>query len=216
MSAHAKSVMAALAAVIFAGITAWQSATADGFAWSDLIPIAVVVVGSVQTHVIPNVPELPWAKAVVAGSSAVLAGLATVVAADPSGVTVGKLITVGAGAFLVWFVPELEDDPGEVDPEPDPVVVAAPPPVPGPATAPMAVVHLVPGTASLTRQLAAVQSVLPAPGAPVVSSRADVLDGGDAFSGSTVDGGSATEPTPIGDAAAAAAAPPPSAAVPAA
>lgn len=203
MSAHAKSVMAALAAVIFTGITAWQSVTADGFAWSDLVPLAVVVVGSIQTHVIPNVPELPWAKAVVSGSSAVLAGIATVLSPDPAGVTVGKLVTVGAGAFLVWFVTELEPAE-EIDPEPDPVAAVAPPPVPGPVTAPMAVVHLTPAAPTFTRQLAA------------VSPRADLLDGGDAFSGSTVDGGNAAEPTPIGDAAAAAAAPPPAAAIPAA
>lgn len=106
MSQHAKSVVAAFGAVVFVAITAWQQATAGGFRRVDLIPLAVVVVGAVQTHVIPNVPELPWAKSVAAGSAAVLSALATLVASDPSGVTAGKLLTVAASAFLVWFVPE--------------------------------------------------------------------------------------------------------------
>lgn len=107
MSQYAKSVIAAFAAVVFAGITAWQQIVGGGpFRPVDIIPLAVVIVGAVNTAVVPNVPELPWAKTVVHGSAAVLSALATVVAADPSGVTASKLLTVAASSLLVWFVPE--------------------------------------------------------------------------------------------------------------
>lgn len=112
MSAHAKTVAASFAAVLITAITAWQS-LGGGLRLVDLLPVAVIVLGAVQTHVIPNVPELPWAKSVVAGSSSILAAVATYVAADPSGYTAAKLLTVASGAFLVWFVPELE---GAIEP----------------------------------------------------------------------------------------------------
>lgn len=139
MSQHAKSVIAAFVAVVYVAITGWQQVTTGGFRWADLLPLAVIVVGAIQTYLAPNVPELPWMKALVAGSAAVLSALATLVAQDPAGVTASKLLTAGAGAFLVWFVPEfgylpatttgahlITDAPTSAAPTTTPAAAAAP------------------------------------------------------------------------------------------
>lgn len=106
MSQHAKSVIAAMAVVIVSGVQAWQLATVGGFRAVDLLPVATVIVGAVLTRVVPNVPELPWAKTVVHGALAVLTALSTLVGSHPAGITAATLLTVAASTFLVWFVQE--------------------------------------------------------------------------------------------------------------
>lgn len=107
LTPRAKSVVAAVAATVLAGITAWQTYSRDGFTWADVAPVAVAVLGVIGTDLIPNTGNQPVAKAIVHGALAVASAVTTVIAADPSGYTAAKLLTVAAGAFLVWFVPEL-------------------------------------------------------------------------------------------------------------
>lgn len=107
MSAHAKAVLASLAATVIVAVQAWQIFTVGGFRPVDLLPIATAVVGALLTYVVPNVPELPWAKTVVHGAAAVLTALATFVGSHPSGVTIANVGTVAVFSFLVWYVPEL-------------------------------------------------------------------------------------------------------------
>lgn len=111
LSPHAKSVVAGLAATALAGVTAWQSLAAGHLRAADLLPVVLAVLGALQAHVVPTVPELPWAKAGVAGAGAVASAVATVVAQDPGGVTAAKVSTVALGAFLVWLVPEQTPKP---------------------------------------------------------------------------------------------------------
>lgn len=135
LSPAAKTKIAALFAVVVAGITAWQGVTRDGFTWLDVIPVIGVVTGAIAAKLIPNTPGQPVAKAIVHGAlSAVSAAAAVVsayVASDPTGVTAVKLLFIGAGAVLVWYVPELAPDvkviEGEVAPElPTPPVTVVP------------------------------------------------------------------------------------------
>lgn len=108
MSQYAKTLVAAVAAVLIAGVDAWQSVTAGApFRPIDVLPIAVAVAGAVLTYVIPNVPELPAAKAVVSGVLAVLTAAATFATGHPADVTLLNLIVAGLGALLTWYVPNL-------------------------------------------------------------------------------------------------------------
>lgn len=123
LSPAAKSKLAAAAAVVMAGVTAWQLATSDGFTWLDVVPVVAAVAGAAAVDLIPNSSGQPKAKAIVHWSlsavSAVASAVAALVASDPAGVTAVKLLVTGAGAFLVWYVPELASDvhviEGEVD-----------------------------------------------------------------------------------------------------
>lgn len=125
LSPHAKSVVAGLVAAALAGMTAWQSLGAGQLRAADVLPVVLAVLGALQVHLVPNVPDLPWAKALVSGSTAVASALAAVIASDGGGLTAAKAATVGVGAFLVWFTPELEPaapwDPSATQPLP-PVV----------------------------------------------------------------------------------------------
>ena len=112
LTPRAKSIVAAVAAVVLTGITAWQAMTAGGFRWLDIVPVVAAVLGAVQTDLIPNTAAQPVAKAIVHGGFAVASAAAAVIAADPTGVTAAKLLTVGAGALLVWFTPELDTKAG--------------------------------------------------------------------------------------------------------
>lgn len=107
MSAYAKSVVAAVAAVLIAGVTSWQAAAADGFRLVDLLPIGIAVASATLTYLVPNVPELPWAKAAVSGVLAVLTAVATVVTGHTAQVDVANLLIAGLGALLTWYVPNL-------------------------------------------------------------------------------------------------------------
>lgn len=106
LTPHAKAIVAALVAVVVVGVTTYQSVASGGFRWVDLVPVAAAVIAAVQTKLVPNVPELPWAKSAVQLGAAVVGAISVVVAADPTGVSVAKIGTVVVGAFLVWFVPE--------------------------------------------------------------------------------------------------------------
>lgn len=111
LSPQAKAKVAAAAAVALAAITAWQGVTADGFTLIDLVPVVAVTAAAMATDLIPNTPGQPKAKAIAHWALSAVAAVASAVAAfaatDPAGATAVKLLTVAAGAFLVWYVPEL-------------------------------------------------------------------------------------------------------------
>lgn len=161
MSAHAKTVIAALVAVVITALQAWPIIQGGGFHLITALPVACAVVGAILTHVVPNVPELPWAKAVVSGALALLTALATFVGQHPSGITAGTLLTVAAGAFLVWFVPNL---PPVVSVGGSPLLshlAAVPAPSPAPAPARSSVVSE--ALRLLTTDPAPAPVVVPAP-----------------------------------------------------
>lgn len=105
MSTYAKALVASLVAVVYAGLTAWQAATGDGFQVLDLFPLGLAVAGAVLAYVVPNVPQLPAAKAVVQGVLSVLAALSTLVADNPAGVDATAVLVTIVGALLVYQVP---------------------------------------------------------------------------------------------------------------
>lgn len=107
MSPYAKSIVGAVAAVLIAGITAWQTATSDGFQLVDLLPVVIALAGALLTFVVPNVPELPAAKGVVAGALAVLTALSTGLTGLSAKADAVQVIFAVAGAFLTWYVPNL-------------------------------------------------------------------------------------------------------------
>lgn len=210
LSPNAKRNVAAVAAVVMAGVTAYQATVRGGhFTWWDLIPILAAVFGVATTARVDNTISSPAAKAVVHGAlsalAAVTAALAAVVGSEPSGVSLAKLAVAGLGTLAVWAYPELQTGPGaplaadvatghlserdilaalaELDqPTPTPMPAAVPAPAP---------VRPVPVPGPVTQPMPAVAAT-PAPTPAVV------------------------EPTPIADAAqAAAAATTPPAAVPA-
>lgn len=110
-SPGAKTGVAAVAAVVMAGVTAYQIATRDGFTWWDLIPILAAVFGVACTDHVDNTIGSPAAKAIVHGAlsllAAVTAALAVVVGSEPSGVSLTKLAVAGLGTLAVWAYPEL-------------------------------------------------------------------------------------------------------------
>lgn len=110
LSPGAKAKVASGAAVVLAGVTAYQVATRGGFSWWDLIPVLAAALGTACTDHVENTLTRPAAKAVVHGAlsacAAVSAALAALVGPEPVGVSLTKLLVVAAGAFLVWYVPE--------------------------------------------------------------------------------------------------------------
>lgn len=115
MSQYAKSIVAAVAAVLIAGIQAWQVAV-DGrpFRLIDGLPIIVAIVGAFLTYLVPEVPELEKAKTWVAGAFAILTALATFTTGHPADVTVLNLIVAGLGAAVTSYVPNLGAEIGAV------------------------------------------------------------------------------------------------------
>lgn len=107
MSEYAKSLVAAVAAVLIATITAWQLVVDDGFQLVDLLPVASAALGAVLTFVVPNVPELGTAKAWVHGALAIVTALSSFVTDHPAEVNVANLLVAGLGTLLVWYVPNL-------------------------------------------------------------------------------------------------------------
>lgn len=105
MSAYAKSIVGAIAAVLVAGVTAWQAATSDGFQLVDLLPVAIAVAGALLVYVVPNVPELPTAKAWVAGVLAVLTALSTGLTGLSGKADAVQVVFAVGSAFLTWYVP---------------------------------------------------------------------------------------------------------------
>lgn len=111
LSPAAKTNVAAVAAVVMAGVTAWQIATRGGFTWWDLIPVTAAVLGVATTDHVDNTIGSPKAKAVVHGALSLLAAVSASVAAvagpEPSGVSATKLAVAALGTLAVWYVPEL-------------------------------------------------------------------------------------------------------------
>jgi outer membrane lipoprotein SlyB len=60
VSAYAKSIVGALAAVLIAGINAWHQVGGGMFRPITLIPVATAVAGAVLTYLVPNVPQLRY------------------------------------------------------------------------------------------------------------------------------------------------------------
>lgn len=109
MSQYAKSIVAAVAVVLLAGIQSWQTVV-DGrpFHLLDVLPIAVAVTGAFLTYLVPEVPELAKAKSWIAGAFAILTAIATFVSGHPADVTVLNVLVAGLGAVLTAYVPNLE------------------------------------------------------------------------------------------------------------
>lgn len=108
MSQYAKAIVASVAAVLLAGIQAWQTVV-DGspFHLIMALPIAVAVFGAFLTYLVPEVPELARAKSWIAGSFAILTAIATFVSGHPADVTVLNVIVAVLGAVLTAYVPNL-------------------------------------------------------------------------------------------------------------
>jgi hypothetical protein len=105
MSAYAKSIVSAIVAVLYATLVVYQSVTGDGLQLVDLLPVLIALFGALLTYVVPNVPQLPWAKAIVNGALTVLAALSQVFASGTSGVTLVAVLVSVAGALAVYQVP---------------------------------------------------------------------------------------------------------------
>lgn len=56
MSAYYKGIVAAVVAILIAGITAWQAASADGMTGQDWATVALAVLGAVGVYAVPNTP----------------------------------------------------------------------------------------------------------------------------------------------------------------
>jgi hypothetical protein len=105
VSKYAKAVVAALLAVLQVALLAWQAHTGDGFQALDLIPVSTAVAGAVLTYLVPNVPQLPWAKAAVTTVIQILAALEVLYQNGPVGVNVTAVLVAVIGAVVVYQVP---------------------------------------------------------------------------------------------------------------
>lgn len=113
MSAYAKTIVAAVAACLLAGVTSWQTiAAAAPFRPVDALPIACAVLGAVLVYVVPNVPELPAAKGIVSAVLAALTAVSTVLVGNNAHVDVAAAIVAGLGALATWYVPNLAPELG--------------------------------------------------------------------------------------------------------
>lgn len=121
MSSYAKAIVGGIAAVLIAGITAWQAATVDGFHLISLFPVATAVAGAVLTYVAPNVPELPTMKAWVSGAFAILTALSTAITGQSAKADVVTIAFAGLGALATWYVPNYATNPAHpvIEPEYD-------------------------------------------------------------------------------------------------
>lgn len=114
MTAYRKAIVAALIAVLYAGLLAYQGAAGDGLQPLDALPVLAAVLGAVLTYLVPNVPQLPWAKTAVNSALGVLAALSQVFADGTNGVSVTAVLVSVIGALLVYEVPNAAVDiPGE-------------------------------------------------------------------------------------------------------
>lgn len=112
MTTYAKSLIAILVAVAYAVLLAWQAATGDGFQILDVLPVATALGGALLTYLVPNVPQLPWAKAAVNLVLGVLAALTQLFADGASGVTATAVLISVVGAIAVYQVPNRQSDYG--------------------------------------------------------------------------------------------------------
>lgn len=204
VSAYAKSIVGAVAAVLIAAITAWQSATSDGFQLVDLIPVGIALAGALLTYVIPNVPELPAAKAWVSAVLAVLTALSTgLTGLSPKADAVQTVFAL-AGAFLTWYVPNLPaqnlvvapaDDQGVHTVTDVPPAPAPPGPVVAPADpTPAALAHLdaLDAEDAATERSRMGEAAWTAPAAPTLPIEAEALTAAAAHSPAPAPGPIAT------------------------
>lgn len=56
MSTYYKGIIAAVVAVLIAGVTAWQAASADGMTPQDWATVILAVLGAVGVYAVPNSP----------------------------------------------------------------------------------------------------------------------------------------------------------------
>jgi len=105
MSTYAKSLIAALVAVAYAALLAWQAATGDGFQPVDVLPVIAALGGALLTYVVPNVPALPWAKTVVQATLGIVAALTQLFADGTSGIGLTAVAVTVLGALAVYRVP---------------------------------------------------------------------------------------------------------------
>lgn len=57
MSTYYKGIIAAVVAVLIAGVTAWQAASADGMTPQDWATVILAVLGAVGVYAVPNTPS---------------------------------------------------------------------------------------------------------------------------------------------------------------
>ena len=114
MSTYAKSIIAALVAAAYAVLLAWQAATGDGYQTLDVLPVAAALGGAVLTYLVPNVPQLPWAKTAVQLVLGIVAALSQLFADGASGVSLAAVLITVVGAVSVYAVPNSPvDQPGQ-------------------------------------------------------------------------------------------------------
>lgn len=115
MSNYAKTIVASVAAVLLAGVTSWQTISYGApFRLVDALPIAVAVVSAVLVYLVPNVPELPWAKGGVSAILAVLTAASTALVGNNAHVDVAAAVVAGLSALATWYVPNLAPAVGAV------------------------------------------------------------------------------------------------------
>jgi len=56
MSAYYKGLIAAVVAVLIAGVTAWQATSSDGMTGQDWATVVLAVLGAVAVYAVPNTP----------------------------------------------------------------------------------------------------------------------------------------------------------------
>lgn len=96
----------ALVAVLAAGLTVLVSVMSDGaVSTTEWVQVAIAVVSAIGVYVVPNIPEFPYTKTIVAS---LLAGLNLVVAALSDGtisqsewVNIGLAILAAAGVYKI-------------------------------------------------------------------------------------------------------------------
>lgn len=76
LSPYRKAVIAAIVAVVYAGLVAWHAnSDGHGFHWVDAFPIVAAVGGAILTYLVPLSEDAPHLKTLVTG---VLQGVAAV------------------------------------------------------------------------------------------------------------------------------------------
>lgn len=104
MSQHLKAIVAALIAVVYAGLLAWQAASGNGFQAVDLFPLTAAVGAAVLTYLVPEVPELRNAKAIVMGVLQAVAAVGVLYQNDGLAPNVTAVALAVLGTVLVQKV----------------------------------------------------------------------------------------------------------------
>lgn len=105
LSRHAKAVVAAVVAVLYAGLLAWQTATGNnGFQPTDLFPVTAAVGAAILTWLVPILPEFPHAKTLVAGFLQAIAAVGVLYENDGVAPNVAAVLLAVAGTVAVHTV----------------------------------------------------------------------------------------------------------------